>query len=53
MRILPLPINDGIGMSWAWLLAAAAAAGAAGVVGYGVHRKKVAANEEMKKYKKN
>ncbi len=52
MRILPLPINDGIGMSWAWLLAAAAA-GAAGVVGYGVHRKKVAANDEMKKYKKN
>ena len=46
------PFEDGIGMSWAWLLAVAAAGGA-GVYGYERHKKKVAANDEMKKYKKN
>ena len=45
------PFEEGAGMNWAWLLAAAAAAGA-GAYGYGKHKKAVAANEEMKKYKK-
>lgn len=45
------PFEEGAGMNWLWLLAAAAAAGA-GVYAYGNHRKKVAANEEAKKYKK-
>ncbi|MCR4991138.1 MAG: hypothetical protein K6A38_09775 [Lachnospiraceae bacterium] len=38
-------------MSWSWLLAAAVAAGA-GAYGYDKNRKRVAANDEMKKYKK-
>ena len=53
-NLVPLadtPFEEGAGMNWAWLLAAAAAAGA-GAYGYGKHKKAVAANEEMKKYKK-
>ncbi len=45
------PFEEGTNMNWLWLLGAAAAAGA-GAYGYGKHRKKVAANEEAKKYKK-
>jgi len=45
--------EESTGFNWLWLVGAAAAAAAgAGAFGYGNHRKKVAANEEAKKYKK-
>ena len=46
------PFEEGTNMNLLWLLAAATAAGA-GAYGYGKHRKKVAAADEVKKYKKN
>lgn len=45
------PFEEGTNMNLLWLLGAAAAAGA-GAYGYDKHRKKVAANDEAKKYKK-
>ena len=45
------PIEEGPNMSLLWLLGAGAAAGA-GAYGYDKHKKKVAANNESKKYKK-
>lgn len=45
------PFEEGTNMNLLWLLAAAIAAGAC-VYAYDKHRKKVAANEESKKYKK-
>ncbi len=45
------PFEEGANMNLLWLLGAAAAAGA-GAYGYDKHRKKVAANDEAKKYKK-
>ena len=45
------PFEEDMNMSYLCLLAAAAAAGA-GAYGYDKHRKKVAANDEAKKYKK-
>ena len=53
-NLVPLadtPFEEGMNMNYLWLLAAAAAAGA-GAYGYDKHRKKVAANDETKKYKK-
>ncbi len=46
------PFEEGTNMNLLWLLAAAIAAGA-GVYAYDKHRKKVAAADEVKKYKKN
>ncbi len=43
------PYELGQSMSWSWLLAAAIAADA---YGYGQHKKRTAANDEAKKYKK-
>ena len=53
-NLVPLadtPFEEGMNMNLLWLLGAAAAAGA-GAYGYDKHRKKVAANDEAKKYKK-
>ncbi len=45
------PFEEGTNMNLLWLLGAATAAGV-GAYGYGLHKKKVAANDEAKKYKK-
>ncbi len=47
-----VPLEEGMDQNRLWLLLAAAVAAGAGVYGYDRHRRKVAANEEAKKYKK-
>lgn len=46
------PFEEGTNMNWLWLLVVAAAV-IVTVLAYENHKKKVAANEEAKKYKKN